>query len=507
MNGRATRRRPRRRPPTLRLGPILYARGVQGDRWRVSACILVEGEEEPPDMVADGVRLDVPPRFLQEWPATPARPRLSWWRYDFAVPRGAQDVRVGYGLKDEAERWYFQVPGTALRPRIAFVSCGGCENEAEIAEKGLSRNARWAHLLGRHRAEPFHLMLMGGDQVYADGLWRIPWLKRWKELPPARQAEETPPPELAAELDDHFLDTYRHGFGQAETAAMLASAPIVAMWDDHDIIDGWGSHPDRVQDSATFATLYEAARKAFRLFQLAAADEPPETVWGPPGTHTQGLIVNGVGILAPDLRAERRSDRVLSAESWAQMAEWLVRFHGCRHLLLMSSVPVVMPAFGLTERLVNWWPGEQAIEDDLRDQWRSIYHQEEWRDLVRHLAVFARAARCRVTVLSGEIHMGGVGVIRGRDFEMWQLISSGIVHPAPHGFAVDLLERAMRGREELFDGMSLEMPPHPATGKTLIRSRNWLSLVLEEDGTMRADWWPETGPAPLTLKLPALGPG
>ena len=33
---------------------------------------------------------------------------------------------------------------------------------------------------------------------------------------------------------------------------MLALVPTVAMWDDHDLIDGWGSYPAERQDCAVF---------------------------------------------------------------------------------------------------------------------------------------------------------------------------------------------------------------------------------------------------------------
>ena len=44
------------------VGPILHFRGVQGDRWRVSALFVLNGAAEPPDMAVDGVMLPVPPR-------------------------------------------------------------------------------------------------------------------------------------------------------------------------------------------------------------------------------------------------------------------------------------------------------------------------------------------------------------------------------------------------------------------------------------------------------------
>ena len=46
------------------IGPILHFRGVQGERWRVSALFVLNGAAEPPDMKADGVMLPIPPRHV-----------------------------------------------------------------------------------------------------------------------------------------------------------------------------------------------------------------------------------------------------------------------------------------------------------------------------------------------------------------------------------------------------------------------------------------------------------
>ena len=75
----------------------------------------------------------------------------------------------------------------------------------------------------------------------------------------------------------------------------------------------------------------------------------------------------------------------MSEETWAELPGWLDRFDGCRHVLLMSSVPMVFANLHTVERLVNLWPGQAAMEDDLRDQWRSYVHEKEYVRLIRLL--------------------------------------------------------------------------------------------------------------------------
>ena len=91
-------------------------------------------------------------------------------------------------------------------PRIAYTACNGTEDEDVFSQQNLPRNARWGHLNGLHRTRPFHLLLHGGDQLYADALWNeCPSLKAWNALP-AREALAAPfTPAMASEVGSLLL--------------------------------------------------------------------------------------------------------------------------------------------------------------------------------------------------------------------------------------------------------------------------------------------------------------
>ncbi len=477
--------------PTIILGPILYFRGEQGDRWWLSALFVLEGEAEPDDLRVDGVTLPVPPRHLLLWR------RRHVWRFDFAVPRGTRDADVAYGFPD-GPSWTVTVPGRRALPRLAYVSCNGVEDESRLARLPAPRNALWMDLLARHESEPFHLLLQGGDQLYADGLWRdCPLLAAWKRRTDRGRFGQTFTPAMAEEAMAFYFDLYLRVWGQPEVAAVLARLPSVMMWDDHDIFDGWGSHSEEEMHSQVWRGAFMAARRHFSLFQIGAlAEALPECVWGAPrATFTQGFRLGEVGLLALDMRSERTPRRVLSERSWSLLPDWLERFNGCRHLVLMSSVPLLFPDTSGLERAVERLPGRIGIEDDLRDQWRSHAHADEWRRLIELLAAFSRRTGCRITAVSGEIHAGGRGLLRGGGVEMWQLIASGIVHPPPHPLTAAGLEWLARRKETPFDGYSFEMPPFPESGQRIIRQRNWLSLVFDGKGQLHARWTAEGTPA------------
>ena len=80
---------------------------------------------------------------------------------------------------------------------------------------------------------------------------------------------------------------------------------------------------------------------------------------------------------------------------------------------------------------------------------------------------------------------------------MWQLTSSGIVHPAPSKLYADVLERLSRGTETIAENTTLELVPFPETGRRYIRARNWLALTFDEAGHLNAHWQVEGEKEPL----------
>ncbi len=474
------------------IGPVLLFRGRQGERWRLSALFILRGETEPQDLEVEGIRLPVPPRFIGRLPGRTA------WRFDFAVARTEEDQRISYGLQGEDERWRFTVPAVERPPRLAYASCNGCEDESVFSSSGIRRNSLWADLLRHHRRQPFHVLLMGGDQVYADGVWQAhPSLAEWWDLPTRRKGDVPFDEAMAGATVRFYADLYTGLWRQPEVAAVLASTPSIMMWDDHDIFDGYGSHPDAIRNTPVYQGVFAVARRHFALFQLGSnLDDLPDSVWGRGlGNFTQGFVCDGLGILSLDLRSEREPKSVLGARTWAEMPVWLDRFAGCRHLLVMSSVPVAFPSLRWMERLINFLPGQAHYEDDLRDQWTSPAHRDQHRRLLGLLGDHAVSQDCRVAVLSGEVHLAHAGIMRTRGHTIWQLTSSGIVHPPPPTAWSSMLERLAGWTTELPGRVSVEFPPLPGHDARFLAMRNFLSLEVGADGALGVRWHTDGRPA------------
>jgi hypothetical protein len=203
----------------------------------------------------------------------------------------------------------------------------------------------------------------------------------------------------------------------------------------------------------------------------------------------------GLDIVAPDLRSERRPDRVMGPAGWAGFERALAQAEGAR-LLVMSSVPAVGPRLSWVERAMQLTRRMEKYEDDLRDQWQSRAHRAEWRRFLSALAALhARPGRA-VTLVSGEIHLATHGTMATAAGPLHQLVASGIAHPVPPLlYARGLGALASLGEAPLPEH-PLRLRPLPGQRRIYAAERNFLWLE-RRDGAWQAVWeLEESGTSP-----------
>ncbi len=465
----------------IMMGPVLYFRGMSAARCQLAAIVVTPMGQTPPALMAEG--MEVAPEILT------SRVDKTLWRYTFSISAMAGEQGVTYSIGERA--WRVTPPGGGP-PRIAYTACNGYEENDCFGEIDPERNERWRHLAEEHARSPFQLLIQGGDQVYADDVWRdVPELVQWQKLSwRARLATPVSAAEREA-VADYYFDRYCRLWGQRDLAPILASIPSLMMWDDHDIFDGWGSHSPAKQRCPMFQRVWSAAREQFALFQLASLpNDPPEGFGDPEGGHFGWVYDLGdMGIIAPDLRSRRTRRQVMGDEGWRWLVTALEGLGHCRHVLFVSTVPVLNINLSLLERMFAFLPqGRHFYQDDLRDQWRSHAHRQEWRRLVSHLLEFSLRTDTRVTILSGEIHLGALGVVEHSGTRIFQLTSSGIVHHPPPRLVAWIFDLLGRKSSTVTPGVRMRMLPLPGLGGRYLAARNWLSLESLEDGALRAEW-------------------
>lgn len=473
---------------------MLYFRGIVAQRYQFAVLIVIPAASTPPVLQADGVEA------IAE--SLDSRLGRTVWRYTFAVHSNATQRVITYAIGERT--WQLCLPGDAPL-RIAFTACNGLEENDCLGAVDPNRNERWQHLSAEHANSPFHLLIQGGDQLYADDVWRdVPYLAAWRKRSRHDRVAAPFPLEVAEAAADFYFDHYCRLWAHHDIAPIVASIPSLMMWDDHDIFDGWGSHPPDLQHCPVFRGVGSIARKHFALFQLAALpDALPAGFGDPAGGHFGwSFTMSGIGIIAPDLRSERTRQQVLSESGWRWLRETLEVLRHCHRVLLVSTVPVLNIDLSPVERMVTFLPpGRYLYQDDLRDQWRSYAHRQEWQRLLDCLLDFSQRTQTPVTILSGEIHFGAAGFVERNSTRIYQLISSGIVHPSPPSLIARCFDLLGRGTRKVAPETRLHMLPLPGLGRRYLAARNWLALECSTTRALQAKWHSAGQPSTMAMKI------
>jgi len=480
----------------IQMGPVLRFAGndAKTSTWKLTAMVVATTNPGP----------------LKYGSAEPASPTEIWrqggraaYRYELSATLAAKPSKLKYDVG--GKKFEIALPAAGMPPQIAYGSCNGFSSLKEM-KKVKENNYLWKKMTERHKATPYHLLILGGDQVYADSMWEtLPTMNAWSKLSWTDANKAKPTPEMKAELTAFYFDLYTDRWAQPEVSAALATIPTIMMWDDHDIFDGWGSYPPERQDCKVYGAIWECARHAFLVFQQHSGDAKLENALSVKKGFSFAYQVGPIAILAIDMRSERTTKQVLTLEHWSKIYAWMDGLKGVDHLLLMSSIPVVYPGFDTVERILGSMPGQWEYEDDLRDHWNSRPHKGERLRLIHRLLNLAQEKNIRPTIISGDVHVGALGQIetvrKGQPLAINQLISSGIVHPGPPGVMLFALRHLFGNEDEVDTGIQARMVEYPGTTVKFIGQRNFLSIEPDQKasgGRLWANWVVEGEDDPFT---------
>ena len=213
--------------------------------------------------------------------------------------------------------------------------------------------------LGRHR-DSVDVVIAGGDQAYSDG---VDTLNIWKLLNSTMRLEGD---ELLPAEDDMvtwFRDMYRGYWGFDEVRKVFDSYPTYMVWDDHEILDGWGSHyldddgphdslgeilPDleakrltRDDGRRLLQRMFRAACRVYREYQHSHNPPTDEGVWD------YSFRRGGASFYVLDGRGRRDigrdSHRILGREQFERFEAWADALDPADtpFMFVVSAVPVI----------------------------------------------------------------------------------------------------------------------------------------------------------------------
>ncbi|KAL4751760.1 hypothetical protein BDW72DRAFT_212541 [Aspergillus terricola var. indicus] len=473
---------------------------------------------------------------------------VTFWRFNIEVELGKKQQRIAYRL-NQGPAIGFWVPAQGQAMNVMYHSGNGFTPGVD-SNKFCGPDPLWRDVLNEHQTRPFHVMIGGGDQIFndrvtADSLHFQEWLK----IRDASERYETPlNPEFKNELENGYLENYSRWFSQGLFSLANSQIPMVNIWNDHEILEGFGSYSDEFMSSAVISGLGNLAFKYYMLFQHHSvpeeteANEPSWVLGAEPGPyihqrsrHLFMSLGGGISLLALDCRTERMSDEIISEQTsdliWDRCHREIVRGES-RHLIVLLSIPIAYPRAamvknilnsrqslgkaGLLGGLVNRHGAKVEIFDD---HWTAKQLKSERKYLIEDLQDLAAEKSVRVTILSGDVHLAAVGQFysnpglntpKDKDYRyMPNIISSGIADAPTTEMISDTLNRRNQVHhmdsntdEDMIPIFTHDVNNKPRNNKRLLPRRNWCSIRLYEPGTTPPETPDPESPAPATEPRP-----
>ncbi|KUJ24388.1 uncharacterized protein LY89DRAFT_776516 [Mollisia scopiformis] len=467
---------------------------------------------------------------------------VTFWRFNLEIELREKQQRIAYRI-NRGPATGFWVPARGEAMNIMFHSCNGFSHDIN-PNQFCGPDPMWRDVLNTHQTQPFHVMLGGGDQIYNDRVMEeTVHFKEWMDIKNPLHKERLPfTNELQQELEEFYLNRYCMWFSQGLFGLAVSQIPMINIFDDHDIIDGFGSYPDDYMSSPVFSGLGMVAFKYYMLFQHQSSidegeeNEPTWILGTQPGPYIQELsrsvfthLGRSVAFLGLDCRTERMYDEVVSRETYDKVFDRLDReiIKGeTKHLIVLVGIPVAYPrmvwleniltsrvmepvkALGraglLGKKLLNHMDGGVEILDDLDDHWTARHHKKERNRFIQELQDIAAEKSVRVTILGGDVHLAAIGqfysnpklgIAKDRDFRyMPNIVSSAIVNAPPPDTLADLLNKRNKVHhldadtdEDMIPIFIQDVNGKPRNNKRLLNRRNWCSIRMYD---------PELSPPP-----------
>ncbi|KAI8579070.1 hypothetical protein K450DRAFT_243713 [Umbelopsis ramanniana AG] len=535
-------------PSNVVIGPLLRYDRIDhvAKVWRGS-CLIVSDDTSPPVMSLHigsergaSRTLHAHPDLLDVY-----RNEFHFWRFPLEIPLAEHDQTVVYTATCFVTRmnFTFHLPAVQDNMRFMFYSCNGFADVSKPLQKelGAPNHPLWQDVLDKHATMPFHVLIGGGDQLYSDDMIEEEFMKPWITETDIPKRMALPRSMFEEPMEAFYFNNYVNCFGPKGNplvAEAFASIPSVNMWDDHDIIDGYGSYPNDMQNTELFQVLFANAVRFYLLLQhhtTLKRTEADGLIRGTLPTCNSVLTNLGpqVSLLCLDARGERTKYDICRPETYHRIFECLYRMvpPTTRHLIVVTGVPIIYPRLTLFESAMggirdfnlatlvgktgalgdiingqlNNWNGDPELLDDMNDHWGAAGHESERKLFIERLQKFAKHRSIRVSFIAGDVHCCAAGKLYSKDMRekeegdphlMMQVVSSAIVNaPPPQALLTYLGQNASpvsfngNTEEKMFNIFKMSPNGNSRTNQKLMGRRNYCAGYFDKEGSNKLCFW------------------
>ncbi|MFP8966549.1 alkaline phosphatase D family protein [Pokkaliibacter sp. CJK22405] len=414
--------------------------------------------------------------------------------HTFELTDLSPDTRYYYGIFSEDEKlWilgqdstlsFLTLPEERADHRsditFGFYSCHMPFHPNSASSANASLWTRFAEELKYANAR---CVLGGGDQVYADG---VPYLSIWNWLKKVQKYNPT-----QADMVSWYRDIYRGYWQFPDLQKVHRSFPNYMIWDDHEIMDGWGSYTDKElsqqldtllrwedekRNVRLAKTMFKAATQVYEEYQHSHNPVTAAGVWD----YTFQLPESDTFVM--DMRGcrdfQKKSHAILGKKQHQRLKDWAENLQEASErpgpIFVVSTVPLVH----LREMVSNLldWASIFGGRDDVRDHWAHESHQAEIVTLLDVLFGAAKRTRRPLVVLSGDVHIGGIFSLFSdkpefKDVTVYQVTSSPVTYAALGPAKMAMLGKAVAPKGTIGCRPGEVMPEGKSCGYRFVNHR------------------------------------
>lgn len=337
---------------------------------------------------------------------------------------GPPDIDRRIELGGNHQHWFRTLPEDPVGLRFGFYSCHD-PYSVKPSNEGAWENFR--EILDDRQA---HFVIGGGDQIYCDTNTPSRIQDVWEWLKDNKQALIIKYSDANGALDEsglvkYFVKLYRTYYrvywNFENVRAVYRRFPQYMIWDDHEIMDGWGSL-NRQEREEKLARIFrdDNPEKDYDLVMLMFR-AASQVYWEYQHSHNPSTTLNlddldgaqwdygfehgEFAFYALDLRGhhdcERDNYRLLGETQFKRFQSWITsrNISQKKAIFIISPVPVVH----WNETMANTID-MGSVKDDFMDEWGHETNHEERNKFLDLLLKASHKNQLPIIILSGDVH-------------------------------------------------------------------------------------------------------
>ena len=377
-------------------------------------------------------------------------------------------------------------PASASAPlSVAFVSCNLLSVTKDLA---LPDSDLWLDLSRRVAQREVDYVLHIGDQIYADEKrdlstelqYQLVFKTGVEMLRPLPSSDW---PSCAVHIKELYRQLYRETWSHPPTASVLANAPSLMIYDDHDFRDDWGNEDVDSDPSSVEYYVGRCAHEVMCEYQRQLWDNVDFSRLTDIKKDFHFHVFGQHGLVFLDVRGPRSLHKIegekypyMGSLQWEEVKAALSEdgvMRDVRSLLMICPAPIVFLPTTINDLL------GRTVVDDALGHWSSEPFKAEQRMMLNLCQAWkaARPGERELTFIGGDVHVGGHSeILRDGVVVFQQFVTSAISNYRLSKFEFFLGQLSQDLITTLDDGWSFKH-------RGFTRQRNYGLMTVSGDDT------------------------